>query len=269
MLGRLRRWSERVGLDLISDTSSLPAWPAGISGRQTSPDRLEHYARLLYGELSFYPDALVTRMGLRRIVLCADLTVDGLPRGGLSYKENGTLFLEASRGASVPIYQQKVIHHELFHMIDIIDGRRDGELVYADKEWTNLNSGGRKAYTGETEGLANDETAWHLFIESPGFITHYSTIDVAEDKAEVYANMITLPSWVQYLGTLDGVVEAKRKLMMRILEDVCECVDATFWIGVSTRRAAEGLIPPGDDAIEILRRRRAEEAGRQRLVESR
>lgn len=259
VIGRLRRWSSQCGIDLVTELTSLPEWPEGISGHQPSLAELGAYVRLLSSEIDLYPIELLQKTGLRRIVLCRDLIVDLTPRGGLAHKHDGTLFLETVRGASVPIYQMKTIHHELFHMIDIVDAYADGELVYEDREWAALNPDGDKAYQGETDAIRTDDKRWHLSIEWPGFLTHYSSVDVAEDKAEVFANMMTLPSWVNYLGGCDSIVNAKIEYVKRITSELCECVDAAFWDKVSVRREEGGMNRGGDDTRDLLQRKAVEE----------
>lgn len=259
MVARLRHWAGQHNIDLVTEVSSLTSWPEGIEGRQASSQELSTYAALLYSELALYPPEVFKKLQLRLVVLCSDLAVDQTPRGGVVFKEDNVLFLEAARGVSYPSFRKKTIHHELFHMLDVVDSYREDGLVYADQTWAALNSGGDDAYQGETDDLRKDLDWWRLSIAWPGFLTHYSIVDVGEDKAEVFANMMTLPVWIDYVRSRDEVVNRKIVRMKSIAKRFCGCLDDAFWERIEQHRAQDDVNLRIDGAQELLRRRAVEE----------
>ncbi len=55
-----------------------------VDGKKASRKTLESYAGVFAREFSLYPGVLVVRMGLKGVVLCEELTVDGHSVGGFA-----------------------------------------------------------------------------------------------------------------------------------------------------------------------------------------
>ena len=156
-----------------------------IEGKKVDRKEKQIYTDLFAEEFSLYPPDLVRRSQLKQVVLCSDLSFGGRLRTAIPDHDHDSLYLDVSRGRNSKRYQQKVIHHEFFHIIDY----RDDGMVYQDERRAALNpntfkygGGGRSA-----EGL---QTTSLLTTQFPGFLDHYSTTGVEEDKAEVFANLI-------------------------------------------------------------------------------
>ena len=74
-----------------------------------------------------------------------------------------------------------VLHHEFFHYIDYAD-----DQSYDDDEWEGLNQKGFKYGNG-----GDSEREWvKLDKNTRGFINHYSTTALEEDRAEIYQYLI-------------------------------------------------------------------------------
>jgi hypothetical protein len=117
-----------------------------------------------------------------------------------------------------------VLHHEFFHVIDYRD---DGE-VYRDDAWAALNprsfrygSGGKNAQQRSDTSLLTDRL--------PGFLTHYSTTGVEEDKAELFAHLLASGPHVRERCERDAVLQAKVERMKKLLADFCPEMDEEFW----------------------------------------
>ena len=93
-----------------------------------------------------------------------------------------------------------VLHHEFFHYIDYAD-----DQSYDDDEWEGLNQKGFKYGNG-----GDSEREWvKLDKNTKGFINHYSTTDMAEDRAEIYQYLIGCPD--EALNNKDIIVRKKAK----------------------------------------------------------
>ncbi len=227
----------RYEIDIVSDCSEFPVLTrhGAIEGKDASLKELEAYGNTFLREFPIYPVALVKRTRLRRIVFCRELAFAGQRRNAVPDFEHDTLYLDVSRGSHSKGYQRKVIHHEFFHLIDYRD---DGKL-YEDSAWSALNppifeygDGGRNAQNrNETSLLTN---------KFPGFLNHYSTTGVEEDKAEIFANMIVDFEAVDARARSDEVIEAKRRAMKELLIRFSPQADESLWQNVrETKRSGD------------------------------
>jgi hypothetical protein len=195
-----------------------------IDGKPADRRELENYIGLFAQEFTLYPLAFVKRSQMKRVVLCIDLAFAGQRRNAVPDFEHDTLYLEVSRGSFSNAYMRKVLHHEFFH---IVDWRDDGSL-YKDARWASLNASSFKYGSGgiNAQGLGYSSVFTDKF---PGFLNYYSTTGVEEDKAEVFANLIVEPVYVENKIKNDAVLRAKVKLMQKLLRSFCPDVNPAFW----------------------------------------
>jgi len=213
-------------IEILTSGMTLPVKNAYglIEGKPAERRELEEYIGLFAPEFTLYPESLVKSSRLKRIVICNELFFGGQRRNAIPDFEHDTLYLDASRGSYNPSYMRKVIHHEFFHIVDWLD---DGKL-YQDDRWSLLNppgfkygSGGINAQTLYFSGILTDKF--------PGFLNYYSTTGVEEDKAELFANLIVDPAYVERRIKTDTVLGAKVKLMMELLRSFCSDLNDQFW----------------------------------------
>jgi hypothetical protein len=195
-----------------------------ITGACAKSSDVEAYTPLFAGEFKLYPTSLIKNAKLKRVILCTDVAFAGQRRNAIPDFENDTLYLDVLRGFKHQAYMRKVIHHEFFHMIDLRD---DGKL-YHDERWAALNPSGSQYGDGGRNAQANSKTSV-LTEEFPGFLNHYSTTGVEEDKAEVFAHLIVDGEFVRKRAASDPVLESKIKLMRRLLAEFCPEMDEEFW----------------------------------------
>lgn len=105
-------------------------------------------------------------------------------------------------------YIRIVLHHEFFHYFDFSD-----DLSYDDDEWEKLNQKGLKYGDG-----GDSEREWiRLEKNKFGFINHYSTSSLAEDRAEIYQYLISCPD--EALNNKDIIVSKKAKRIQEFLNN--------------------------------------------------
>eukprot|EP00913_Durusdinium_trenchii_P028405 g26633.t1 len=195
-----------------------------ITGKEATAEEVARYARLFVPEFSLYPAGFVKRTKLKRIVFCKQLAYGGQLRAAIPDFPNDTLYLDVNRGSASPAYQRKVIHHEYFHIVDY----RDDGRVYRDDRWKALNPAKVKYGTGGRNAQNNGNTSV-LTTRYPGFLNHYSTTGVEEDKAEVFANMIVAQKYVKARAKKDRVLRAKVARMKALLAEFCPEINEEFW----------------------------------------
>ena len=195
-----------------------------IDGKKASDEDMRAYGEIFLLEFALYPKELVKRSGLKRVVLCSELSFAGQRRNAIPDFEHDTLYLDVSRGSYNNKYMRKVVHHEFFHIIDF----RDDGLLYKDDRWGRLNPDKFKYGDGGRNAQSFSETSL-LTDKFPGFLNHYSTTGVEEDKAEVFANMIVEPKHVEDKKRKDPVFDTKVRAMKELLASFCVQVDEKFW----------------------------------------
>jgi hypothetical protein len=206
----------------ISSVSGFPR--KDIKAEPAIGPEVVAYAPLFAREFTLYPPALVKRCNLKQVVLCKKLTVYGQPRAAAPDVANGVLYLDVA-----PSYWRNeeylcsVLHHDFFHMIDY----ESTKWRATDDRWTSLNPDGFRYRNGG----ASDQSFWSGTLTDlyPGFLNHYSTTNVIEDKAEVFANLITHLPYVERRMRDDAVVRAKVRLLKERLAGFCPDVKDEFW----------------------------------------
>jgi len=212
----------------IEIVTACPTFPVkttygAIDGAAADDESLEPYAGLFSAEFGLYPTNLIKRAQLKRVVLCKNLSYIGQRRGAIPDWEHDTLYLDVEFGAHSKPYLRKAIHHEFFHIIDF----RDDGMVYQDERWSSLNPTAFRYGNGGKSARGNGESV--LTDKYPGFLNHYSTTGVEEDKAEVFANMIVDYAYVQNRALNDRVIKAKVERMRELLASFCPEMNAKFW----------------------------------------
>lgn len=202
-----------------------------ITGESATVEQLANYVPLLTAELGLYPPELVARTKLQRIVLCRELSFAGQRRTAVPDFEHDVLYLDVARASNKAFYLNKVFHHEFFHIVDLRD---DGQL-YADERWARLNRDEFKYGTGGKNAQDFSDTSL-LTDKYPGFLNHYSTTGVEEDKAELFANLIVEPEGVAQQAANDAVLKAKIECLKDELRSFCDEVDDDFWKRVDQTR---------------------------------
>ncbi|MCR9198303.1 MAG: putative zinc-binding metallopeptidase [Planctomycetaceae bacterium] len=210
--------------DIRVELSTGPVTAVAISGRMA-----DNYLSMLVEEFAVYPPAFVRRAKLKRIVVCQELAYDSQRRAAVPDFEHDTLYLDWQSGASDRHYQRAVMHHEFFHIVDYQD---DG-FVYDDKVWQQLNPDDFRYGPG---GSAVQDDARQSDFRRPtaGFLTHYSTAGVEEDKAELFAHLIASPLQVAAAVEQDARLDSKVAHLKASLRSFCGDMDAAFWKRVNT-----------------------------------
>ena len=214
------RLEQRSGAHLLvaAHPFSLPL-PTGLLEGGAPGSGAALAARVVAEELARYPEGFLDAAGLERVVLCAGLRVAGEPIPSLpNYR--ATLLVDVNAPAH---FLRRLIHHEVFHFLDFADDLH----VASDAEWSLLNEPGFRYGPGGRS--VRDPAASLLTSELPGFLTRYATAAVEEDKAEVFAFLMTAPGEVALRASSDAVLGKKVALLEARLSEGFEGVRAGLW----------------------------------------
>tara|TARA_B100001939_G_C16907985_1_gene603236 strand:+ start:521 stop:1579 length:1059 start_codon:yes stop_codon:yes gene_type:complete len=179
----------------------------------------------LIKEVNLYPKSFLNNSGLKYVMICEELKADNETIAGLApshYDQSpGVFFMNVGGlnqwGPSERINLIKhVFHHEFYHIIDTKLSK-----VYLDDNWTNLNS---EAYSKD---LVID--TYRMDTTVPGFISVYGRNNLAEDKAELFAFMISQHQNFKKKISNDKILIKKTKLMISRLKGISKDMNKNFW----------------------------------------
>lgn len=174
-------------------------------------------------EMSIYPMSLLTWTNLKLVFICQSLYLGDLI--AIEHYQAVSIPTQAALliGIRGPIEKIRAsIHHELFHFIDYRCG-----LLLRDIEWAGLNNPDFQ-YGAP---LSND-----LRTHPSGFVSHYATSKVSEDKAETFVMMITEPEVIEKMILNDRVIYTKVKCMRTRLVTICPELNEDFWMRILAKR---------------------------------
>lgn len=214
----------RISIDFTELDFPVKTTHGLIAGETAEAAQVEKYSKLLLRELGLYPVELVEKTRLKRIVLCRELSFAGQRRTAIPDFEHDVLYLDVARTSNKRFYLDKVFHHEFYHIVDL----RDNGKLYEDERWKALNRDDFEYGNGGKNAQHLTDTSL-LTAEYPGFLNHYSTTGVEEDKAELFANLIVEPKYVEEQAAKDPVLRAKVECLKAQLQAFCAEVDPEFW----------------------------------------
>jgi len=185
------------------------------------------YLSLFEEEIAKYPKTYFKNSKLRGAFFVKRLFHKQRPAEGVYvYKKNYILF-DFERGQKNPKQQRHTIHHELYHMIELLTIGYPG---WKDPEWSTLNT--KDFQYGKTKLNVQPQNR-KSFSEPlyPGFVTAYAMTALAEDKAEVYACLMIesqsrlLHEWIKK----DQILAGKVRLMKNFINNFCAEMDDSYW----------------------------------------
>lgn len=166
----LRR--SNVSLAYVETTVNPGKYTCTALNQSTLKEATNSVAEAL-GKLS---DAALAKIGLGCVLLCGEAKAGGRMIGGIPVPPLKTLML--SMGGNDPAYQSHIFFHELFHYMEFIQNRSTN-----DPNWN-------AKFTGY--GSAN--TGWKLGSGADGFVSAYAQSAPEEDRAEVFAHLMSAPA---------------------------------------------------------------------------
>lgn len=169
----------------------------------SSEEDLDMYLPIFFMEWCLYPKSFIKQSKLKHVIFVNNIqfTTPFFTQYRAGCPEtNETESLVLSTQERNFLYIRIVLHHEFFHYIDWID-----DFSYEDEEWEKLNTPGFKYGKG-----GEYEREWiKLDPDVKGFINHYSTSALEEDRAEIYQYLIGCPD--EALNNKDEIVQQKAK----------------------------------------------------------
>ena len=140
---------------------------------------LDKKYKIIKKNLDRYDQKFLRKINLKYIVLCEDLSISKIKTAGIPDNVMKTLILDLKFNER---YFERVIHHEVFHIIN--DSYKE---LFDEKIWSNFNVENFKYAECST---CTNKIGLDTYKKTDGFFTEYSRSTASEDMAEVFSHLM-------------------------------------------------------------------------------
>ena len=165
--------------------------------------------QIILKNLNRYSKEFLRKINLRYIVMCENLSISGINTAGIPDHVMKTLIIDLKFNEK---YFERVLHHELFHIIN--DSFKE---LFNEDEWKKFNKPNFKYADCST---CSKKLGLDTYQDTNGFFTEYSKTIPSEDMAEVFSHLIT----DRYQNTNDNILNQK----VEFIKDKLSKIDNTF-----------------------------------------
>ena len=155
---------------------------------------LDKKYEIIQKNLSKYNQAFLKRINLKYVVLCEDLSISNINTAGIPDNVMKTLILDIKFNEK---YFERVIHHEVFHIIN--DSYKD---IFDESVWSTFNLTDFKYAECST---CTNKLGLETYNNTKGFFSEYSQSTASEDMAEVFSHLMIGTN----LNNKDPILEKK------------------------------------------------------------
>ena len=180
-----------------------------ISCTNSSKQTYDEKYKIISNNLNRYSKQFLKKINLKYIVMCENLSISGINTAGIPDHLMKTLIIDLKFNEK---YFERVIHHELFHVIN--DGFKD---LFSEDEWKSFNN---KNFEYADCSTCSKKLGLDTYQNTNGFFTEYSKTIPSEDMAEVFSHLIIN----RYKITNDNVLNKK----VEFIKNKLKKIDVTF-----------------------------------------
>ena len=142
---------------------------------------LESKYKIIHKNLNRYSYDYLKKINLKYIVMCQNLSISEIYTAGIPDNVMKTLILDIKFNKK---YFERVIHHEVFHVIHL-----QHKNIFNEEDWAKFNN---FEFEYAECSTCTKNISLEKYQETNGFFTEYSKSTASEDMAEVYSHMIFL-----------------------------------------------------------------------------
>ena len=169
-----------------------------IRCNKANKKNLDKKSFIISKNLSIYKKDFLNKINLRFVVLCENLYISEINTAGIPDHKKRTLILDINFNEK---YFERVIHHELFHII-----QNNFKSIFDEKIWSNFND---KAFEYAECSTCSDRLGLDLYDKTNGFLTEYSKSIASEDMAEVFSFIMTDKLKIKNIVNKDSILSNK------------------------------------------------------------
>ena len=180
-----------------------------IKCNKSNKKNLDKKFSLISKNLSMYDRDFLNRINLRFIVLCESLHISEINTGGIPDHKKRTLILDINFNEK---YFERVIHHEIFHII-----HDSFKIIFDEDVWSNYND---KTFKYAECSTCSDRLGLDLYNQTNGFLTEYSKSIASEDMAEVFSFLMTDEIKIKNMSKKDSILLNKIKYIEKGIDQI-------------------------------------------------
>ena len=169
---------------------------------------LDKKYKIIKKNLDRYDQKFLRKINLKYIVLCEDLSISKIKTAGIPDNVMKTLILDLKFNES---YFERVIHHEVFHIIN--DSYKE---LFDEKIWSNFNVENFKYAECST---CTNKIGLDTYKKTDGFLTEYSRSTASEDMAEVFSHLMIDSDLSNIDPILNKKIQFIKKNLIKIDKD--------------------------------------------------
>ena len=143
-------------------------------------DSLNSKFSLIEKNLNLYNSVFLNKIKLKYIVFCENLLISGINTGGIPDNKNRTLILDINFNQK---YFERMIHHEVFHMI-----QNSHSNFFDEDKFSSFN---KTSFNYAKCSTCSERLNLDLYENTNGFLTEYSKSIPSEDMAEIFSFLMT------------------------------------------------------------------------------
>ena len=171
------------------------------SDKKTYDEKYE----IITSNLKRYSKEFLRKINLRYIVMCENLSISEINTAGIPDHIMKTLIIDLKFNEK---YFERVLHHELFHIIN--DSFKE---LFNEDEWKKFNKPNFKYADCST---CSRKLRLETYKDTNGFFTEYSMTIPSEDMAEVFSHLII----GNYKNLNDEILNKKIKFIQDKLKEI-------------------------------------------------
>ena len=180
-----------------------------IRCNKSNKKNLDEKFSLISKNLSIYEKYFLNKINLRFIVLCENLYVSEINTGGIPDHKKRTLILDINFNEK---YFERVIHHEIFHII-----HNSFKVIFDEDVWSNYND---KTFKYAECSTCSNRLGLDLYNQTNGFLTEYSKSIASEDMAEVFSFLMTDEVKIKNIVKKDSILLNKIRYIEKGIDKI-------------------------------------------------
>ena len=191
----------RIGLD------------KNITCARTHSNNLNNKFFIIEKNLNIYSPSFLKKNNIRYLVMCENLFISNINTGGIPDTKKRTLIIDINFN---PKYFERMIHHEIFHMI-----QKSNSKYFDEEKWVSLNT---EDFEYAKCSTCSDRLNLDLYKNTEGFLTEYSKSIPSEDMAEVFSLLMTDKAKVEDKSDNDIILKNK----INFIKSSLSKIDSSF-----------------------------------------
>ncbi len=169
-----------------------------IACNKTNRENLNSKFPIIERNIKRYNSKFLKKIDLKYVVFCEGLFVSKINTGGIPDNKNRTLILDINFNEK---YFERMIHHEIFHMI-----QNSYEDHFNDLKFALFNNSDFEYAECST---CSDRLNLDLYENTNGFLTEYSKSIPSEDMAEIFSFLMVNKNLIEEKIKNDSILNKK------------------------------------------------------------